>query len=125
IALAFDKELISALFSIGANIFGKLEGGGIALLITDEIAHLFHLRGIHKSALKTNHVAADREQHVTTANELLGAACIEDGSGVNFGSGFESNTCREVGLDGSGDDIYRRTLRGQNEMDTYSPRKLS
>jgi hypothetical protein len=64
------------------------------------------------------------DEHVAAANELLGAAGIEDGSGIDFGGDFEGDTGREVGLDGAGDNVYRGALGGYDEVYAYGAGQL-
>ena len=60
---------------------------------------------------------ASGEQHVASSDELVGTALVEDGLGIDGGDDAEGDTGREVGLDGAGDDVDRRTLRGDDEVD--------
>ena len=65
-----------------------------------------------------------RVEHVALAEQLLGALLVEDGAAVDLGRHLEADAGREVGLDGAGDDVDRRTLRRHDEMDAGGARHL-
>ena len=67
----------------------------------------------------SGHARASRqEQHVTHAQQGLCPHLIQHGSGVDAAGDLKGNPRGNVRLDQTGDDIDRRTLRGQNQVDT-------
>jgi len=64
------------------------------------------------------------EQHVAAADECLGALAVEDGARVDLRCDLKRDARGEVGLDDAGDDVHRRTLRGDDEMDAGGAREL-
>ena len=61
--------------------------------------------------------ARRHEEHITAADERLGATAIQDGAGVDLGGDLEADARRQVGLDEAGDDVRRRTLRSEHKVD--------
>ncbi len=55
---------------------------------------------------------------------MLCAASVQNGTRVNFGRDFKGNSGREVGLDDTGNDIDRRTLRSNDQVNTNGARQL-
>ena len=64
------------------------------------------------------------EQPVTHADQLLGALLIEDDPAVGQRRRRERQPGRHVGLDQAGDDVDRRPLGGQHEVDAGRARLL-
>ena len=60
---------------------------------------------------------ADEQQHVAVADQLLGAGLVEDDAGVGERAHREREPARDVGLDDTGDDVDRRALRRDHEVD--------
>ena len=85
---------------------------------------MLHFRCINEGTLETHHIAAGGNQHVTLADELVGARGIEDGLGIHTRLHAEGDTRREVGLDAAGNDVHRRTLRGDDQVDADSAGQL-
>ena len=69
--------------------------------------------------MHTHWIVALQIQHITSANQLLGTHTVEDGLRVDTLTHLKGNTCREVGLDSTRNDIRRRTLGSNNHVDTY------
>ena len=64
------------------------------------------------------HTRSGRQiKHVALPQQGLGAHLIEDGARVDLARYLERNPRRDVGLDQAGDDVNRRPLRRQNQMD--------
>ncbi len=77
-------------------------------------------RPVHAAdASATGHI-----QHVALSKQLLGAHFTEDGAAVDFRGDLKRDAGRKVGLDGAGDDVDRRPLRGQNHMQAGGARHL-
>ena len=62
------------------------------------------------------------EQHIPVPEQLFGAVTVDDRAGIDLGCDFERDPAGEVGLDDAGDDIDRRPLRGQYEVNADRPR---
>ena len=62
--------------------------------------------------------------HVALTDQLFGATCVQDGAGVDLGGNLERNPGREVGLDGTRNDIHRWTLGGNDQVNPYRTRQL-
>ena len=79
-----------------------------------------------EGALHAHRLAgADRhEEGVTHADELLRARLVEDDPAVGEAGGGERQPRRHVGLDQAGDDVDRRALRGQHQVDAGGTRLL-
>ena len=60
--------------------------------------------------------ARRHEEHVTAADERLGAASVEDGARVDLAADLERDTGRHVGLDQAGDHVHAGALGGQNQV---------
>src|SRR5882724_346576 len=56
------------------------------------------------------------KQHVPVPEHGLRAVLVEDGTAVDLGRDPERDTAREVRLDEPGDDVHRRTLGGEHQM---------
>ena len=84
----------------------ELDDGG-DFLLADEGA----LHAVERGAARRH------EEHVAAADERLGAAAVEDGAGVDLRRHLEADARGQVGLDETGDDVRRRTLRGEHEVD--------
>ena len=68
--------------------------------------------------------AGREEEHVAVAEELLGALRVEDRARVDLRRHLIADARREVRLDHAGDDVDRRPLRGDDEMDADRARLL-
>ena len=55
-------------------------------------------------------------QQVATTNQLVGTTAVENGARIDFRGHPESNPCGEVGFDDPRNDIDRRALGGDNQM---------
>ena len=69
-------------------------------------------------------LAAMHVEHVALAQQLLGALFAQDGAAVDLRRHEEADARRQVRLDDAGDDVDRRALRRQNEVDARRPRLL-
>ena len=65
-----------------------------------------------------------QKQHVALAEQLLGAVGVENRARVDLRRHAERDARRQVGLDQSGDDVHRRALRRQDQMDADGARHL-
>ena len=83
------------------------------LLVGDE-------RAVHAA----DAAAAGHVEHVALAEQLLGALLAEDGAAVDLGGDLEGDAGREVRLDGAGDDVDRRPLRREDDVDAGGARHL-
>src|SRR5690606_7067687 len=123
VAVAHVK-LTGSAFAIFIDILRQQESRGIAPLVTDEVGNFLHFRSVYKSALYPYQVASRSKQHVSPADQLVGTSGVEDGPRIYFGEYPESQTGREIGLNGAGDDIYRWTLRSNDQVDAYGTCQL-
>ena len=55
-------------------------------------------------------------QHVAVAEQPVGTAFVQHHSAVCFAGDLERDPCRKVGLDESGDDVDRRFLSRQDQV---------
>src|SRR5437870_1108328 len=69
-------------------------------------------------------LAGRQEQHVAVAEQCLGAVLVEDGPAVDLGRNAEPDAAGEVRLDQPGDDVHRRALRGENQVEPDGARLL-
>ena len=72
----------------------------------------------YKCALHTHRLwnSLRAEQHVSLAEELLGAVHIQNGSRIHARSHGKGDTARHIRLDQTGNDIDRRTLCRNDQM---------
>ena len=68
--------------------------------------------------------AAGHVEHVALAEQLLGAHFAENGAAVDFRGDLKRDAGREVRLDGAGDDVDRRPLGGENDVQAGGARHL-
>src|ERR1019366_8094715 len=67
----------------------------------------------------------DREiEHVAASEQLLRAHLVEDHARVDAAGHREGDPARNVRLDEAGDDVRRRTLRGDDEVEADGSSKL-
>ena len=64
------------------------------------------------------------KEHITFSKKLLGSVHIQNCPGIHTGRYGESNSGRHIRLDQTGDNIYRRSLCGNDQMDTCRTCKL-
>ena len=69
-------------------------------------------------------VPAGAEEHVALAEQGLGAALVEDHARVDLRGDGEGDPGRDVDLDRPGDDVGRRPLGRQHQVDADGPRLL-
>ena len=62
-----------------------------------------------------------QKQHVAFTEKLIGTHSIQNGARIYSGSNLIRHTCGEIGLDDSRQDIHRRTLRGNDQMNACGP----
>ncbi len=65
-----------------------------------------------------------QKQHVALAEQLFGAVAVENRPRVDLRRHAERDARRQVGLDQAGDDVDRRPLRRQNQVDADGARHL-
>src|SRR5439155_11828962 len=68
--------------------------------------------------------AGREEEQVPLAEQALRAARVEDGARVDARGHLKGDAGREVRLDEAGNDVDRRALRGEDQMDACGPRLL-
>ena len=103
---------------------GQFEGHIIALLFSDVLIDALHLGRVDKGTLHTDRLRTAQIEHITLTDQLLGTSTVEDGLRVNAGTHLEGDTGGEVGFDITGDDGRRRTLGGDDHMDTHGTGQL-
>ena len=104
--------------------FGQLEGFQIALLLCYEGIDAHHLGCVDEGALHAHRVVAAQVEHVAAAYELLGTHTVEDGLRVDALAHLEGDAGREVGLDGTRDDVGGGALGGDDHVDAHGARLL-
>ena len=88
-------------------------GDGLNLVIRDE-------RAVHpRHPATTLH-----EEHVAAPKKLFGPLLAKNGAAVDPRGDLETDPCREIRLDGAGDDIDRRALRRHDDMNAGGARHL-
>src|SRR2546426_4849344 len=69
-------------------------------------------------------LAGRQKQHVPVPEHGLGAVLVEDGTAVDLGRDPKRDAAREVRLDEPGDDVHRRTLGGEHQVNADRPSLL-
>ena len=59
------------------------------------------------------------EEGVAFAQQLLAAAAVQNGAGIDLGVHAIAEPAGQVRLDDAGDDVHRRTLRREDEVDAH------
>ena len=79
-----------------------------------------------KAALDTNRLGQIRRdiEHVTTTEEFLGTGGIKNYPGVGHRGDSKGQASGDIGFDKTGDNVDRRTLSSQNQMNTNCPSHL-
>ena len=104
---------------------GQRSWAKIALLACNVFGDGFHLGGVNKGTLNTNGFGTSAKyKHITLTNQLLCSGTVQNGTAIHHGTYLEGHTTREVGLDGTGNDIGGRTLGGYNHMYAYGTSQL-
>ncbi len=89
------------------------------------LADLFDFLVADEGAVQAGDASAARHiEHVALAQQLLAALFAQDGAAVDLRRDLEGDPGREVGLDGAGDDVHRRALRGHDKVDARRARHL-
>ena len=121
-----------AVFFIGGIVhvladFGAVGIVGRAGVFLDEVHDVLTLFVRDKGALNTTRLAdTDRaEEHIAHADQLLGAALIEDDTALHRGRDREGNAAGDIGLHQTGDNVSGRALRGYDQVDTGGAAHLS
>ena len=113
------------------SVGGLLLGGD--RLVVDRLALLAQEAGQPRALLlgDVRAVQADeprrrrrQEQHVALAEQLLGAVAVENRARVDLRRHAERDARRQVRLDEAGDDVDRRPLRRENQVDADGARHL-
>ena len=118
---------IAATAHVNAALYERLrqfEGDGIALLVGNELVDGHHFRRIDEGTLYADGLVALQEEHVAATDELVGSHAVENGLRVDALCHLEGDAGREVGLDGTRDDVRRRALGGDNHVDADGTRFL-
>ncbi len=101
-----------------------LKIGGLSLA-AQPFHHPLHLGIGNKGAMHPlDPPALAHEQHVALAEQLFRPLFAEDGAGIDLRGDGEGDARREIRLDGAGDHIHRRPLRGHDDMDAGGARHL-
>ena len=69
-------------------------------------------------------VPGEQEQHVAVAEQLVGAHFVEHDAAIGAAGDLERDAGRQVRLDQAGDDVDRRLLRGEDQVDADRPALL-
>ncbi|MPN14489.1 hypothetical protein SDC9_161816 [bioreactor metagenome] len=85
---------------------------------------IFHFGCVHESTLDTDQVTTLREKHISPSDKLISPTHVEDGTGVDLGCNPESHSGREVGFDGTSDNIGGGALGSDYHMDSHGARFL-
>ena len=64
------------------------------------------------------------EEHVAVAKQTFGAVGVQNGAGIGLGRDLKGDPGGKVGLDDAGDDVDRRPLGGDDEVDAGGPGHL-
>src|SRR3569833_4028342 len=88
--------------------------------------HLVHFLVGHEGAVQAHgHAGAGCEiEHVAVAEQMLGALLVEYRARINPRRHLEGDTRWDVGLDEARDDVDRRPLGGEHEMNAGGARLL-
>ena len=80
----------------------------------------------HERAVHALRIAGARRhvQHVALPEQRLRAHLVEDRARVDLARDLERDARRDVRLDEAGDDVDRRALRGEHEVDARGARLL-
>src|SRR5690348_8633617 len=78
-------------------------------------------RSLHPEELA---LAGRQKQHVPVPEHGLGAVLIENRAAVDLGRDSKRDATREVCLDEAGDDVHRRTLGGEHQVNADGARLL-
>ena len=70
-------------------------------------------------------LARRHEEHVTVTEERLGSVAVENRPGVRHRNHAEGDPGSEIRFDDAGDNVDRRALRGEDEVDSNRPCHLS
>ncbi len=68
--------------------------------------------------------AGRQEQHVAVAQQLVGAHFVQHHAAVRAAGDLERDPGRQVRFDQAGDDVDRRLLRGEDQVDAHRPALL-
>ena len=121
------------LHPLGTLLAARLLQGGDELGVVYRLAlpfdgsgHLANLRLRDVGAVDALRLGAAgrQEQHVSVAQEPLGANSIENRAGVDTRGDLKRKAGGEIGLNQAGDHINRRPLRGQDQMNARGPPHL-
>ena len=93
-------------------------------MVADEFGNPFNFRRIDECTLHTRQVVACRDEHVPAADQLIRSRLVDNRPRVDHRGDAESDTRREVRFDYARDDIRRRALRGDHQMDAHRTGQL-
>ena len=124
-ALVIGEALIDIVESDGRVLgehVGEIFGPALRLKMSHDLLDL----GVRDegSVHARDASAARHEQHVALAEQLFGALLAQDGAAVDLRRHLEGDAGREVRLDGTGDDVDRRALRGEHDVNAGGARHL-
>ena len=104
--------------AVFAHILGQEERSRITLLTGNKFRDLLHFRRIDKGTLNTYRISTLQEEHISLTNQTVCPRTVKNRTGVHHSGYTERNTCREVRLDRTCNDIRCRTLRSDDHMNT-------
>ena len=96
---------------VSAHIFGQHVGllvvdvAVLVLLVLDEIADAHDVGSVDKRTLQAGQLTINLEEHVATANQLLGSGAVDDDLAVDALCHGKGDTAGEVTLDQTGNDL--------------------
>src|SRR5690606_35120295 len=126
---AFTATLTAAAIEATARLFDAhqnlLDVIGRAARLPG-LDHPMHLVIGDESAMHTNRQAGAWRQveHVAVAQQLLGAALIENRTRVDFARNLECHAGRDIGLDQPGDHVHGWALGSQDQVNAGGPSLL-
>ena len=94
------------------------------LLLLYMLNDCIHLRRINERALDTCDLAIAGIEHVSAADKLVSTLGVKHGTRVDNRLCAQRDTCRDICLDNTRHNVYRRTLSSQNHVHTYGTRFL-
>ena len=94
------------------------------VMVADELNRILDFLRADVAALRADITLAALVDHIAIAQQTFGALAVQDSLAVDGRSCLESDAARDIGLDVTGDDLDRRALRRQNQVDAGCTRKL-
>ena len=101
---------------VGQLWFGQFVSLGESRLIEDIVDKVVYFVCGYECALDTHRFAALAVKHVSAADKLVSARSVEYYARVHHLECTESDTCRAIAFDKSGEHVCRWTLRGYDHV---------